>query len=163
MSRDRTRTREHSDDAAEFDVGLRTDVGDSGAETGEGGGLRERAGARAARLFSPRLFLLALALVVVGLLAGNSLVPLPGAGLLGVFLATFCVGLVFEERRYAEGAAAGGLAVGASFFLDYAVLAVLGGLGVSVGLLGGALGAVVGVAGVYFGRDLRRGLTSEVA
>lgn len=162
MSRDGTRTRERSGEApSEFDLELETAVEESGTETGEGG-LRERAGRRAARLFSPRWFLLALALAGGGLLASDAFVPLPGAGLLGVFLATFCLGLVLEERRYAEAAAAGGLAVGASFFLDYAVLAVLGGLGVSVGLLGGVLGAVVGAAGVYFGRDLRRGLTREL-
>lgn len=171
MSRDRTRTRDRSGGPADtdFDVGLDEEVGttaDRGGEAGgSDGGLRERAAVRAKRLFDPRTFLLALGLSVAGTFLAGTFVPLPATGLLGLFVATFVFGLVARERRYAEAAVAGGLVTGASFLLDFAVLSLLGGLGVGVPLaaLGAGLGAVVAVAGTYFGRDLRHGLTRDVA
>ena len=133
-----------------------------GRTTGRSGGLASRIGDRARRLFSPRAFLLALVLAVGGLLAANAVVPLPGAGLLGVFVATFAFGLAVEDRRYAETATAGGVAVGASVLLDLAVVAFLGGFGPSLALLAGAVGAAVAAIGTYFGRDLRDGLTRDL-
>lgn len=171
MSRDRTRTQDRSgspsaaerDEVADFEIGL----GDEAAPTAEQGsdasGLRDRVASRGRRLFAPRQFLLALGLSVVSLLAVGTVVPLPGSGLLGVFLATFVFGLVVQERRYAEAAIAGCITAGTSFLLDFVVLAFLGGLGVAPAILGAVLGAVVGVVGTYFGRDLRHGLTREVA
>ena len=128
----------------------------------ESGGLASRIGDRSRSLFSPRAFLLALVLAVGGLLAANAVVPLPGAGLLGVFVATFLFGLAVEDRRYAETATAGGIAVGASVLLDLAVVAFLGGFGPSLALLAGAVGAAVATVGTYFGRDLRDGLTRDL-
>ena len=133
-----------------------------GHTAAESGGLASRMGDRARRLFSPRAFLLALVLAVGGLLAANAVVPLPGAGLLGVFGATFLFGLAVEDRRYAETATAGGIAVGASVLLDLAVVAFLGGFGPSLALLAGAVGAAVAAVGTYFGRDLRDGLTRDL-
>lgn len=165
MSRDRTRTRDRSGDsddefAAEFDIGDgATESAETNARTD---GLRDRASTRAKRLFSPRLFVAALLLTVGGLFAVSTLVPLPGAGLLGVFAATFLFGLAVEERRYAETALAGGIAAAASTLLDFAVVAFLGGFGVSIAVLAGVLGAVVGGLGTYFGRDLREGLTRDI-
>lgn len=172
MSRDRTRTRDRSGGPADpdFDVGLDEEVGPSTERGGERGGgnsgLRDRAAARAERLFAPRMFLLALGLSAVGTVAAGTVVPLiPASGLLGLFVATFVFGLVARERRYAEAAAAGGLVTGVSFLLDFAVVSALGGLGVGVPVaaLGAGLGAVVALAGTYFGRDLRHGLTRDVA
>jgi hypothetical protein len=187
MSRDRTRTRDRSespstDGSAATDVDLDVDLGidDTGASTGEasrsettrgesprgatsrGGGLRDRLATRANDLFAPRRFLLALVLSVVGLVAAGTFVPLPASGLLGVFIATFLFGLALEERRYAEAAVAGGLTVGASFALDFAVVALLGGFGLPLAAIGAGVGGVIGLLGTYFGRDLRRGLTQEV-
>ena len=168
MSRDRTRTSERSgrpadrEPATDFDVGLDEDVAADDGRTRERRGLGGRVAARATALFAPRRFLLALGLSAVGLFAAGAVVPLPGSGLLGVFLATFLFGLLAEERRYAEAAAAGAVTVGASFLLDYAVVAFLGSIGPSLALVGAALGAVVAVAGTYFGRDLRHGLTRDV-
>ncbi|WP_178918017.1 hypothetical protein [Natronomonas gomsonensis] len=168
MSRDRTRTRDRSDEAdtvdtSEFDVGADV-AGEATApsETGESAGLRGRLAARTERLFSPRAFLAILLLSVAGLFTAGTFLPLPGSGLLGVFLATFAFGLVASDRRYAEAAVAGGITVGASAFLDAAVVAFLGGFGVSLALLGGGVGAAVAVVGTYFGRDLRAGLTREI-
>ncbi len=164
MSRDRTRTRDRSDGefTAEFeldDVAGRTEETKPDAERD---GLRSRVSTRAGELFSPRSFLAALLLSVGGLFAASTFIPIPGAGLLGVFLATFLFGLVVEERRYAETALAGGIAAASSTLLDFAVVAFLGGFGVSLAVLAGALGAVVGGLGTYFGRDLRDGLTRDI-
>ncbi len=164
MSRDGTRTRDRSDEefAAEFELDEAAEGTDEVGATAESNGLRSRASTRAKALFSPRSFLAALLLSVGGLFAASTLVPLPGAGLLGVFLATFLFGLVAEERRYAETALAGGIAAASSTLLDFAVVAFLGGFGVSLAVLAGVLGAVVGGVGAYFGRDLRDGLTREI-
>ena len=171
MSRDRSRTQERSgspatdaDGATDVDLGLEEEEVAPASEQrgGRTGGLRDRVASRATRFFAPRRFLLALALSVGGLLGANAVVPLPGAGLVGVLFAAFVFGLVVEERRYAEATLAGALAVGASFLLDYAVIAVLGGLGLSLGLVGAGLGAAAGAVGTYFGRDLRHGLTRDV-
>jgi hypothetical protein len=97
-----------------------------------------------------------------GLIAASTLLPLPGAGFLGVFGATFLFGLVGDKRRYAETALAGGVTAAASTLLDLAVVAFLGGFGVSLAIAAGGLGAVVAGVGMYFGRDLRAGLTRDI-
>ncbi len=125
-------------------------------------GFGDRVGRRAKQVFSPRVFIGALLVTVTGLIVGSMFVPLPGAGLLGVFVATFLVGLAREERRYLEAALAGGITVGVSVLVDLVVLAFIGGLGVSLALLGGLVGGVIGLAGAYFGRDLRDGLTRDI-
>ncbi|WP_254840614.1 hypothetical protein [Natronomonas marina] len=165
MSRDRTRTRDRSSveevDATEFDVGLDDSDGRTDESASEPGGT-ERVGTRAKRVFSPRAFLAALLLSVGGLVAANAVVPLPGAGLVGVFAATFLFGLVAERRRYLETAVAGGVSFGASTLVGYAVVAALGGFGVPLAAVAGGVGCAVGALGHYFGRDLRDGLTREV-
>lgn len=166
MSRDRTRTRdrERSDHELDVEFEIGADEGAPAEIEGEGerGGLRERTSKRAKRIFSPRLFVAALLVVSAGLFAASTVIPLPGAGLLGVFVATFLFGLVVDERRYVETALAGGTAAAASTLLDFAVVAFLGGFGISLALLAGGLGAVVGAVGTYFGRDLRDGLTRGI-
>ena len=167
MSRDRTRTRERAteeDDAPEFDRRRArggTASGSTTAGTSEEG-LVGRVRARADRVFAPRPFLVALVGSVVGLAVGTAVVPLPGAGLLGVFLAAFVFGLLRARRRYLEATLAGGLTVGAAALLGYGVVGVLAGVGLPVGAVMGGVGAIVGAAGHYFGRDLRDGLTREL-
>jgi hypothetical protein len=168
MSRDRTRTRDRPTETA-TDLDSEFELGEehAGTQTGtdanaQRGGLRGRAAERAGRLFSPRSFLAALLLTAGGVFAAGTVIPLPGAGLLGIFAATFLLGLVASERRYAEAVLAGGLAAAASTLLDFAVVAFLGGVGISIAALAGGLGAIVGAAGMYFGRDLRDGLTREL-
>lgn len=164
MSRDRTRTRDASTDAAgEFDAEFEPDDRRrAGESTSEDAGLRDRAAERAGSLFSPRLFIAALLVTVAALFAASTVVPLPGAGLVGVFASAFLFGLAVEDRRYTEVALAGGIAAAGSTLLDFAVVAFLGGFGVSLAALAGGLGAVVGALGVYFGRDLRDGLTRDL-
>jgi hypothetical protein len=158
MSRDRTRTRERAAGEAaapEFDREPDAETAESVAEEG----LTTRVGRRAGRVFSPRAFLAALVVTVAGLVAGSAVVPLPGAGLLGVFLATFLFGLLQERRRYGETLVAGGLAVGVSAMVGHVVVAAFGGFGVPLAAVAGGVGGLVGAAGHYFGRDLRAGMT----
>lgn len=160
MSRDRTRTRERS--GSDVDIDLDEDVdADSSAET-QRSGIRGRVGSRANSLFSPRLFVAALLLSVFGVFLGSAFLPIPGSGLLGVFLAMFVFGLVVSESRYAEATLAGAIAMAGSAFLDVAVVAFLGGFGLPLAALGGLLGGAIGAIGNYFGRDLRHGLTRDI-
>jgi len=166
MSRDRTQTRDTSVDAAgEFDAEFEPDDRTRTEETGSAGsdrGFRSRAAERAGELFSPRHFFAAALLIGTALFAASTFVPLPGAGLVGVFAAAFAFGLVGSKRRYAETAVAGGAVTAASTFLDFAVIAFFGGFGVSLTAIAGGLGAVVAAVGAYFGRDLRDGLTRDL-
>ena len=172
MSRDRTRTRDRSGDAddefdVEFEPGPELEA-DADAERAQAGaeaaseGIRARAAERAGTVFAPRTFLAALLVTAGALVATSTLVPLPGAGFAGVFAAAFLFGLVLEERRYAETALAGALAAGGSAFLDFAVVALVGGIGLPLVAVAGGAGAVVAAAGTYFGRDLRDGLTRDI-
>ena len=167
MSRDRTRSRERAagdEDASEFDRRIDrggTASGSTTAGTSEEG-LVGRVRARADRVFAPGPFLVALVGSVVGLAVGTAVVPLPGAGLLGVFLAAFLFGLLRARRRYLEATLASGLTVGAAAILGHGGVAALVGVGVPVGAVMGGVGAFVGAAGHYFGRDLRDGLTREL-
>lgn len=119
---------------------------------------------RAGRVFSPRGFLLALVVLTVGLGLAGVLVPplVPLGGLLGVFVAGFGLGLA-GRRRYAEVGVAGAAVSGVALLADYLVFSLLGGLGPSLAAFGAAAGALVAVAGHYFGRDLRTGLTRDLS
>lgn len=163
MSRDRTRTKERSggEGTEGFDIDLDEDSEAEAAATTPSG-IRGRVGSRAKSLFSPRMFVAALLLSVFGIFVAGTFVPIPGSGLLGVFLATFIFGLIVAESRYAEATLAGGIVMAGSAFLDLAVVAFLGGFGLPLALLGGGLGAVAGAVGNYFGRDLRQGLTRDI-
>lgn len=140
---------------------------DAGTETASGGGDASRARdrglrRRAARLFSPRAFLLALALAAGGVFLGG-FVPLVGGlgSLAGVFVAGFALGLLSSRRRYLEAAAAGALAAAVGTVLQYFVFSLVG-AGSRLLLVGGVAGLFAALVGHYFGRDLRDGLTRDV-
>lgn len=148
--------------------------GDADVESSEaaarGAGPRARAGRRVrgrlAAAFSLRFFGGALVLATAGLLAASSLVPFVPvvgglAGLLGVFAATFTLGLVTDRRRYLEAGLAGAAAAGLGSLLNHLVLAVLV-VGLPMVVFGAGSGFVAGVLGLYFGRDLRDGVTREL-
>lgn len=159
---ERTKERTRTDE-----VDLDLEVEHSAEEAESAGGLRSRVAGGASRAFSLRSFAVALGVAAVGMFAGGSIpvlssLPVVGglAGLLGVFAATFVLGAV-GGSRYREVGAAGGVVAGISTFTDFLLLSFLG-----VGLLLVAAGAAVGVgaavAGLYFGRDLRKGLTEDL-
>lgn len=134
---------------------------DDAEATGRLRRLRNRSG----RLFSPRHFLLALALTVGGLFAGGLVPFVPGVGLLGIFLAGFVMGLVLERRHYLEVGAAGAVASGVSLLLSSTNLLLLAGLrgqAPQLAAVGAGAGLIVALVGHYFGRDLRAGLTKEL-
>ncbi|WP_435197085.1 hypothetical protein [Natronomonas sp. EA1] len=112
------------------------------------------------RVFSPKAFLVALALSTVGIFLAGSL-PIPLSGLLGVFAAAFLLGLL-GQRGYLETAAAGAGAAGVTVLLDFFVVSLLGGFGVPLALFGAGGGALAALLGYYFGTDLRAGLTREL-
>jgi hypothetical protein len=147
----RTRGREGE---ADHEVEFGSDL--DGPDPDAGSGLRERAGT----LFSPRRFLLALALATAGMFVGGTTIPIAG-GLLGVLLGCFLLGLVSERRPIAEAGVAGAAVVGTSTLFDYLVW-TLAGVGVPIVLVGAAIGLGVGALGGYLGSDLRDGLTREI-
>lgn len=159
---EKTKERTRSDE-----VDLDLEVEHSADETTSSGGLRSRVAGGASRAFSLRGFVVALAAVAVGMFAGGSIpllssIPVVGglAGLVGVFAATFVLGAV-GASRYREVGVAGGVVAGVSTFTDFLLLSFLG-VGLLLVAAGAAFGAGVAVAGLYFGRDLRTGLTQDL-
>jgi MFS family permease len=149
-------------DAADEESAARTDA--SGSESSNR--LRGRLG----RLFSPRVFLVALLLSVVAVVAGGA-VPLLGflGRLVGLFAVGFLVGVVGSKRRYTEVGLAGALASGLGFVLSTLTAAffpfavrLLAEYGVAIAGVGAGVGALAALVGHYVGRDLRDGLTREL-
>lgn len=150
--------------------------GRAGEDDGRGTDGRLGLRGRLRRVFSLRAFLLALVASLAGLVAGG-LVPvvgsLPLVGLVGryvgLFVVAFALGLWFEHRRYVEVALGGATAAALGFvvsvvfstFLPVGVR-LLSEYGTTVAGVGAGAGCLVAVAGYYFGRDLRAGLTREV-
>jgi hypothetical protein len=142
-------------------------LGESDAsESSDSAGLRTRLG----RVFSPRVFLAALLLSVGGFALGQS-VPILGAlplvgqflGFLGVVLAGFVLGLGAKRRRYLEGALGGATAAGLAFVANSLLFTFVSDVGLQFAAVGAGVGAVAALVGVYFGRDLRNGLTRDVS
>ena len=120
--------------------------------------------------FSAKGFLLTFAVLLTGLIAGSA-VPLVGglARYLGLFAAAFVLGLGRSRRAYLETAVAGALAAGGAFLLGTLTTgtlvvgtSLLADYGLPVAGVGVTVGVLLSVAGVYFGRDLRDGLTRDI-
>jgi len=111
---------------------------------------------------SSRSLLIGVVLAVVG---GVLFGAIPFVGLLGNLLGIgaggFVYGLSTSARRYLEMAIAGAVAGAGIALLGNVVLALVV-TGGSLVALGAAGGAVAGVIGHYFGRDLRAGLTRDL-
>jgi len=151
-----------------------TDVSEATTESTDSGGRLSGLKRRAARVFSPRAFLLSLLVVVVGIAAGGfigGVIPFLGTvgQFVGVFAATFVLGLARERRHYLEVGAAGAVAATlvvlsstlGSTFLPVGV-EVLQQYGLALAGVGAGTGAAAALLGYYFGRDLRAGLTKSV-
>jgi Flp pilus assembly protein TadB len=115
-------------------------------------------------LFSPRAFLLALVLSVVGMVLAGVVPLVPGsvAALVGVFLAGFLLGLVRDRRAYLEVALAGAGTAVVATLSSYLLVTALSGYGVPLAAATGGAGLLAAVGGHYFGRDLRDGLTRDL-
>jgi len=153
------------------DAGSPADVSSTEAEsTASSGGLRDRLPTPSGTLFSPRRFLVALALAVGGLVVGGA-VPFVGivTRYVGLFAATFGYGLVRADSAYTEVSAAGAVAAAVTLLLGTLstggfVLGadLVGQYGVALTGVGVGIGLLVALVGHYFGRDLREGLTQNV-
>ncbi|UIP00933.1 hypothetical protein Hbl1158_06130 [Halobaculum sp. CBA1158] len=120
--------------------------------------------------FSAKGFLLTMVVLIGGLVAGSA-VPLVGGitRYLGLFLAAFALGLGRSRRAYLETAIGGALAAGGAFVLGTLTTgslligtSLLSDYGLPVAGVGVTVGVLLSVAGLYFGRDLRIGLTRDV-
>jgi hypothetical protein len=164
MQRDTQRERS-STVATEEPVGV-----DADADVAAGDSTGSDAG-----LFSLRSFLVLVVASLVGVVVGG-VVPIVGR-YLGLFAVAFLAGLVGSRRRYVEVGAAGALASGLTFLLSAVTTALtplgagllgrlgaagLAEVGVTVAGIGVGTGLLVSLAGHYFGRDLRDGLTRDV-
>lgn len=109
--------------------------------------------------FSVRTFATLSVVLGVGYVGGGMVIPMAGS-LLGMAVLAFLVGVVSSTRRYAEMATAGG-AVGAVMAMISHLIAVIGGFGSRLVLVGLSAGLLSVLLGYYFGRDLRAGLTGD--
>ncbi len=157
------------DIAEDGDVDRESDASAARGTSGSGSGGRIGVGGR---WFSLTSFVVTLLVLGTGVFLGGML-PLVGGTIghaVGVFLGAFLLGLVFSTGRYVE-TGIGGAGIGATS----ALLNVLGigflpiGLqyvqewGLALLAVGGGIGLAVALLGHYFGRDLRDGLTSDVS
>ena len=147
------------------------EAGRATEEAAESGGRLAGLKRRAARIFSPRSFLVSLLAVLAGIAAGGfvgGLIPFLGTvgQVLGVVGGAFLLGLVRARRGYLEVAAAG--AVAATLLVLSSTLGgaflpvgveVLQQYGLALAGVGAGTGAAAALVGYYFGRDLRDGLT----
>jgi hypothetical protein len=144
------------------------------SDDGQSGSLTSRLFGGGGGLFSLRVFVPTLVVLIVGLVAGSA-VPLVGAigRFVGLFAAAFAVGLVVRTRHYLEVGTAALAASGLGFLLSVfsgqflgLIAALVGGdpaqVGLVVGGVGVGTGVLVSLAGYYFGRDLRSGLTADL-
>lgn len=129
-------------------------------------------GSRVGGLFSPKLFLGVLLASLLAAFLGGA-VPIVGfvGRFLGLFAVGFGVGLLSEKRRYLEVGLAGAFASGLLWVLTtltstfaFAPFAVelLAQYGLAIAGVGAGTGVLASLAGHYFGRDLRDGLTREI-
>ena len=157
-----------SDFSSEFGTEFGSDVGaveeGPATETDSSGGIRGRISDRLGSLFSVEAFTLTLVLTVVfSFLAGGFIPILPDniGGLLGVLGAGFALGAGSSERHYFEVVTATLFTGAITALLSNLTLTLLG-VGAPMIALGAGASALAGVAGYYFGRDFRSGLTKEI-
>lgn len=156
--------RDVSVDVDAIEAGVESDRVDTALDASEtdekagDGWLRSRLGSVA----TTRSLLVAFVLAVAGIVVFGA-VPFLGVlgELLGIAAAGFAYGLGSPRRRYTETAVAGALVGGGSALLGNLVL-VLAASGMTLLAVGLAGGALAGVVGHYFGRDLRHGLTRDL-
>jgi hypothetical protein len=161
------RSDEKSTSASESEFSLSDlDVGEDSAAATAQSSTGKRRGPR----FSPKSFAVVLLLSLAGLFLGGA-IPFVGfvGQFLGLFAVTFAIGLVASRRRYLEVGLAGALASGLLFVFGtltsvFAPFAVdfLAEYGVAVAGVGAGAGLLAALAGHYFGRDLRDGVTREL-
>lgn len=132
---------------------------DESTRQGRQSGIRSRL----KKLFSPRGFLLRAGVMVGGVVASGFVPLLPAilGSFLGILMTGFAIGLFESEQSYLETGSAGLLVGAVAALLNNLTLTFFAGGAalVLIGALGGLIGALLGL---YFGRDLRAGLSKEI-
>lgn len=150
-------------DADQSSGGLRDRLPGGGSSSRERQGIRGRIADWVGGFFSVRSFGVALVLTVVLAFVAGFVVPIiPGSSLLGVFAAGFLLGLLRDDSEYLE--------VGAATLFSGAITALLSHLfemvfldvGIPLVAIGAGASGLAGLAGHYFGRDLRKGLSQDI-
>ena len=157
------RTRERST-GVDLDALSELDEGDRyGDAPTEAGGRLDRLRERLGSLFSLRSFLFGLITTVVGAVAFGLVIPFFGsvAALGGVFAVAFAFGALGGRRRYLELGLAGAATAAIGTLTEFLVVTLVGGSQLLV-VFGAGSGLLAALAGHYFGRDLRSGMTREV-
>lgn len=138
--------------------GSRDPERESESETDEAGVVRSRLGS----IVTKRSLATALVCSVVGMVLFSFVPFLSVAGtVLGIAAGGFAYGLGSETRRYVEMAIAGAVTGGGATLLDNLIVALVAS-GTTLIAFSVLAGAVAGVVGHYFGRDLRAGLTADL-
>jgi len=169
---DERKTDERIDAAELLDDDIGSDAADRSEPTQEAssGGRIRGALSGVGPSFSLRSFLVVLVASLAGVIAGGS-IPIVGSigRFLGLFAVAFGAGVVGSRSRYLEVGLAGAAAAGVAFLLGtltsiFAPVAVriLADYGVAIVGVGTGAGLLLALAGHYFGRDLRDGLTRDV-
>lgn len=144
----------------DFDVDIASEAL-ADAETAEAsGGLRASVGKRIG--LSKRGLAVSTVVAFVGIFLLGAVAPFGLVGnLAGLFLATFLYGAVAGDSQYLSVGLTGGAVSGLAGVLGNLTLTLLG-PGIPIAAVAALGGAVAGVLGHYFGRDLRDGLTREL-
>lgn len=131
-------------------------------EATTGDRMRTRIRKGAGKIVTVRGLVVSLVVVTASVLLVDQILPLGGVGtVLGAVVGAFLYGVGSDVRHYVELALAGATVGGASALLDNLVLSLVG-AGIPMVALGAGAGALAAVAGHYFGRDLRDGLTRDL-
>ncbi len=162
MSERETQKTDDVDLAVDVDVDVEEPPESQQPSESSGGIIRSLYGRTLGRVLSTRGLVVALTLTLLFSFL-FSLIPFVGllGSILGISVAGFLYGLGGSNGRYLELLVAGAVAGGGSAVLGNLLVITFGSMAglLGIGILGGALGAVVGH---YFGRDFRDGLTRDV-
>lgn len=127
------------------------------SDTQSSPGIRDRI---RSRLSIRSLVVTALALGVPAAIA-SSFVPLIG-GPLGLVGGAFLLGAVAPSRSYTEVGSVGAILGAFGALAGDLTFAVAADAIITLAVVGALAGSVIAVLGLYFGRDLRDGLTREI-
>lgn len=149
---ERTRETDSDETRAEVDrqPGTRTDSG-SDDDSDERG-----------TIFSVRALVVAFVAIGGGMILGSLIPLIPFTAMAGIPVGAFLHGALDSQRRYVETALAGGVLAGLAAVSMLLPQLIAGLNGTRLFAIAGAIGLVLAVAGHYFGRDLRDGLTREL-
>lgn len=142
------RTRERESETAVTETG---DTAASDDRTESGG-----------TLFSLRALVVAFVAIGGGMTLGSLVPVIPFTAIAGIPLGAFLHGLLDSQRRYAETVVAGALLASLAVVTSLLPQLVAGLNGTRLFAVAAAVGAVLGLVGHYFGRDLRDGVTQEL-